>query len=260
MSNGYYQFETGKVAAIESNCPFPPLSLALSEPNGLIAIGGDLSPARLLNAYRCGIFPWFNFGDPIMWWSPNPRMVLVPDQLKISDSLKKTLKKQLFEIRFNTSFRKVITACSQTMRTQIVIASQELNSQELVIQNEKNTIDANGSLTWISIEMIEAYCDLHQKGYAICMESWCDDELVGGCYGIKIGRMFYGESMFHSQTNASKVAFVHLVRYLQAQNIGLIDCQMNTPLLASFGAKEISREEFEKQMLKLIRFDHDITK
>ena len=176
-------------------------------------------------------------------------MVLVPNQLKISDSLKKTLKKKPFEIRFNTSFGQVITACSKAMRTQIAVASQEDNNDEL----------ANEPHTWISDEMIEAYCELHQKGHAVCMESWRDKELVGGCYGIKIGRMFYGESMFHTKTDASKVAFVHLVRYLQTQDVGLIDCQMNTPLLASFGAKEITREDFEQQMLKLVKFDHDIT-
>ena len=249
MSIGYYQLETGRVAAIEADCHFPPLSQALTEPNGLIAIGGDLSALRLLNAYSHGIFPWFDAGEPIMWWSPNPRMVLVPNQLKISDSLKKTLKKKPFEIRFNTSFGQVITACSKAMRTQIAVASQEDNNDEL----------ANEPHTWISDEMIEAYCELHQKGHAICMESWRDKELVGGCYGIKIGRMFYGESMFHTKTDASKVAFVHLVRYLQTQDVGLIDCQMNTPLLASFGAKEITREDFEQQMLKLVKFDHDIT-
>ena len=244
MSIGYYQLETGRVAAIEADCHFPPLSQALTEPNGFIAIGGDLSASRLLNAYSHGIFPWFNAGEPIMWWSPNPRMVLDPNQLKISDSLKKTLKKKPFEIRFNTAFREVITACSQSKRT-----SQDITNQ--TVTRESNT--------WITKDIIEAYCELHQKGYAICMESWLDNELVGACYGIKIGRMFYGESMFHTKTDASKVAFVHLVRYLQTQEIGLIDCQMNTPLLASFGAKEIAREEFLHQMLKLVKFDHDIT-
>ena len=244
MSIGYYQLETGRVAAIEADCHFPPLNQALTEPNGLIAIGGDLSTSRLLNAYSHGIFPWFNAGEPIMWWSPNPRMVLVPNQLKISNSLNKTLKKQPFEIHFNTAFREVITACSQSKRT-----SQDLTNQ--TVTSESNT--------WITKDIIEAYCELHQKGHAICMESWLDNELVGACYGIKIGRMFFGESMFHTKTDASKVAFVNMVRYLQTQEVGLIDCQMNTPLLASFGAKEIAREEFLHQMLKLVKFDHDIT-
>ena len=268
MSNDYYQLDTGRVAAIEVNCSFPPLNQALSEPNGLIAIGGDLSIAQLLDAYCHGIFPWFNAGEPIMWWSPNPRMALNPNQLKISDSLKKTLKKQAFEIRFNTSFHQVISACSQSMRTKLNIASHEANSheqgfqeqsseelsyQDLTTQVERITIDSNQSHTWISADMISAYDELHQKGYAICMESWLDNQLVGGCYGVKIGRMFYGESMFHTKTDASKVAFVHLVRYLQTQEVGLIDCQMKTPLLASFGATEMPREDFEQQMLKLIK-------
>ena len=272
MSKGYYQLDTGKVAAIEANCLFPPLNQALSEPNGLIAIGGDLSITRLINAYSHGIFPWFNAGEPVMWWSPNPRMALKPNQLKISASLKKTLKKQPFEIRFNASFHKVITACSQSIRTKLNITSHESGSKELInqelisqelrsqesynqdlfIQNEEITTNSNEQHTWISENMIKAYCELHQKGYAICMETWLHNQLVGGCYGVKIGHMFYGESMFHTKTDASKVAFVHLVRYLQSQDVGLIDCQMKTPLLASFGANEISREDFEQQMLKLI--------
>ena len=258
MSNGYYQLETGRVAAIEVNCSFPPLNQALFEPNGLIAIGGDLSIARLLDAYSHAIFPWFNAGEPIMWWSPNPRMALIPNQLKISDSLKKTLKKQAFEIRFNTSFHQVIRACSQSKRTKLNISSheasnQELSYQDLTTQSERITTDSNQSHTWITAEMISAYHELHQKGHAICMESWFHNQLVGGCYGVKIGRMFYGESMFHTKTDASKVAFVHLVRYLQTQEVGLVDCQMKTPLLASFGAKEMPRGDFEQQMLKLIK-------
>jgi len=217
------------VAAIEKDCPFPPLSQALIEPNGLIAIGGDLNAERLLNAYSQGIFPWFNEGEPVMWWSPNPRMVLFPNELKIANSLKKTLKKSLFEIRFNTSFRDVITACSKSKRL-------------------------GQAGTWISPKMINAYCDLHQLGHAICMESWINNQLVGGCYGVIINNMFYGESMFHTQTDASKVAFVHLVNHLQNQGIGMIDCQMKTPLLTSFGAREIDREEFMQNLTKLVNF------
>lgn len=229
MSHGYYQLKTGQVAAIEASCPFPPLSQALSEPNGLIAIGGDLSVTRLLSAYKQGIFPWFNKGEPIMWWSPNPRMVLFPSELKISISLKKTLKKRFFEVRFNTAFREVITACSQSKRV-------------------------NQADTWISPDMIHAYCELHHLGHAICMESWLNNQLAGGCYGIRIGNMFYGESMFHTQTDASKVAFVNLVQHLQNQGVGIIDCQMKTPLLASFGGREITREEFMQNLIKLIQF------
>ncbi len=229
MSTGYYQLKNGRVAAIEGDCPFPPLTDALTEPNGLIAIGGDLSAARLLSAYKQGIFPWFSEGEPIMWWSPDPRMVLFPDELKISASLKKTLRKNLFELRFNTAFREVMTACSEAPRY-------------------------GQAGTWISNEMINAYCKLHDLGYAISMESWLDGKLVGGCYGVKIGRMFYGESMFHHVTDASKVAFVHLVEFLKNQGVGMIDCQMKTPLLASFGGREIARDEFMQNLTKLVNF------
>ena len=231
MSTGYYQFETGRVTAIDADCPFPPLAQALTEPNGLIAIGGDLSAARLLSAYKQGIFPWFNAGDPIMWYSPNPRMVLFPHVLKISASLKKTLKNNAFETRINTSFAAVIRACGQTPR-----------------------VDKAGKLagTWITDEMIAAYCELHALGHAVCVESWLDGKLVGGCYGVKIGRMFYGESMFHTVTDASKVAFVHLVKYLANQQVGMIDCQMKTPLLSSFGGREIEREIFIKNLTSLL--------
>lgn len=231
MSHAYYQLPNGRVACIDGDCDFPPLSVALTEPNGLIAIGGDLSAARLLKAYQQGIFPWFSEGEPVMWWSPNPRMVLFPNELKVSASLKKTLKKHAFEVRFNTSFREVISACGSTPRL------------------DNNNHPAG---TWISDEMINAYCELNRLGYAICMESWLNNQLVGGCYGIKIGRMFYGESMFHHVTDASKVAFVHLVSYLQTQGVGLIDCQMKTPLLASFGGREIERDLFTQDLKFLI--------
>jgi len=227
MSEGYYELPTGKVAAIDGDCDFPPLHFALAEPNGLIAIGGDLSTQRLLNAYRHGVFPWFSEGDPIMWWSPSPRMVLLPDELRISKSLKKTLSKQRFETKLNTAFRDVISACSNVTR-------------------------ANQDGTWINHDMIDAYCDLHQHGHAISSESWLNDELVGGCYGVIINKMFYGESMFHTQTDASKVAFVQLVEHLRNQDVGMIDCQMTTPLLASFGGREISREDFSQTLKKLI--------
>ena len=227
MSNSYYQLSTGRAAAIDAHCPFPPLENALIEPNGLIAIGGELSVNRLLSAYRQGIFPWYNEGEPIMWWSPNPRMVLFPDELKVSKSLQKTLNKNLFEVRFNSAFSEVMRACSETYRP-----------------------DQGG--TWISPDMIKAYCQLHDLGHAICMESWLQGKLVGGCYGVIIGNMFYGESMFHTQTDASKVAFVNLVNQLKNQGIGMIDCQMKTPLLASFGGREIEREEFIKNLSRLL--------
>ena len=219
MSHGYYQLPNGRVASIDGNCDFPPLEDALTDPNGLIAIGGDLSLPRLLAAYRHGIFPWFSDGEPIIWWSPDPRMVLFPDALKVSDSLKKTLKKKKFEVRFNTAFREVITACSNTLR-------------------------CGQDGTWITQDIIHAYCALHAAGFAVSAEAWLNEKLVGGCYGVKIGNMFYGESMFHHVTDASKVAFVSLVEHLRKQGVGMIDCQMKTTHLASFGAGEISRELF----------------
>ena len=233
------------MAAIEGDDDFPPLSHALCEPNGLLAIGGDLSSARLLNAYRQGIFPWFNAGDPIMWYSPNPRMVLFPNELKISKSLAKLLKNKLknntFEIRINTAFKAVITGCSTSLR----------GGQTGTENNTQNNTQNN---TWISPDMIAAYCDLHAQGYAISAETWHNGELVGGCYGVKIGRMFYGESMFYSQPNASKIAFVHLVEWLKNEQVGLIDCQMKTPLLTSFGGREIAREEFSQMLTKLVNY------
>ena len=230
MSHGYYQFATGRVAAIDGDCDFPPLNQALTEPNGLIAIGGDLSAVRLLSAYKQGIFPWFNAEDPIMWFSPNPRMVLFPAELKISKSLKKTINSNTFETRINTTFAAVISACSKIPRN-------------------------NQLGTWITDEMLAAYCELHALGYAICAESWQNGQLVGGCYGLKIGRMFYGESMFYTQTDASKVAFVHLVNQLKNEGVGMIDCQMKTPLLASFGGREIEREAFMQKLNDLGRSD-----
>jgi leucyl/phenylalanyl-tRNA--protein transferase len=227
MSHAYYQLPNGRVASIDGNCQFPPLSEALTEPNGLISIGGDLSVPRLLNAYQHGIFPWFSEGEPILWWSPDPRMVLLPSELKISNSLKKTLKNKKFELRFNTSFREVITACSKTPR-------------------------GEQSGTWITQDIIDAYCALHTAGYAVSAEAWQNGQLVGGCYGVKIGNMFYGESMFHLVTDASKVAFVSLVEYLKIQGVGMIDCQMKTAHLASFGAREISRDDFITQLSRQI--------
>jgi len=223
MSHAYYQLPNGRIASIDGNCDFPEISSALREPNGLIAIGGDLSLPRLLSAYRQGIFPWFSDGEPILWWSPDPRMVLFPNELKVTDSLKKTLRKQKFEVRFNTAFRTVISACSHTLRS-----------------------GQDG--TWITQDIIDAYCALHEAGYAVSAESWLDGNLAGGCYGVKIGSMFYGESMFHHVTDASKIAFVSLVEYLKNQGVGMIDCQMKTAHLASLGAREINRTEFIKKL------------
>ncbi len=231
MTIAYYQLPTGRVSAIDKDCLFPPLENALCEPNGLLAIGGDLSLARLLDAYRQGIFPWFSNGEPILWWSPNPRMVLFPSELKISSSLAKTLKKNNgkspFEIRFNTAFRQVIATCSDTLR------------------------DGQPG-TWITDDIIEAYCAMFNAGFAISAECWLDNKLVGGCYGVKIGKMFYGESMFHHITDASKVAFVSLVQKLKTEGIEMIDCQMKTAHLSRLGAREISRDDFAERLSRLL--------
>ncbi len=217
---------------LDTDTPFPPLDHALKEPSGLLAAGGDLTPRRLLDAYRHGIFPWYNPGQPPLWWSPDPRMVLFPDELKVSRSLAKRLKKQDYEIRSDTAFRKVMLACASTPRP-----------------------EQDGS--WIVPEILEGYCGLHALGYAHSIETWMDGKLVGGLYGVAIGRMFYGESMFHHATDASKLAFVHLVRHLKQQGYGMIDCQMYTPHLASLGAREISRDEFARRLTELVNLKPD---
>jgi leucyl/phenylalanyl-tRNA---protein transferase len=227
MTDAFYQISSGYVLALKQDTPFPALTQALEDPNGLIAIGGDLSTKRLLEAYSNGIFPWFSEDDPIMWWSPNPRMVLFPAELKVASSLKKTIRKQPYHLTINTAFREVITACSKVRRP-----------------------DQAG--TWINQDMIDAYCALHHLGHAISSESWLNNQLVGGCYGVIIGQMFYGESMFHTQTDASKIAFVNLVNYLKTKQVGMIDCQMKTPLLTRFGGREIPREVFSQTLSKLV--------
>lgn len=230
MQASYYPLPGGPVLILDRQTPFPPLQQALTEPNGLIAIGGDLSAHRLLAAYRQGIFPWYSPGEPILWWSPDPRMVLFPDQVTISRSLRKIIQQQRFDIRINTSFKAVMSACANTPRP-------------------------GQQGTWISSDMIDAYHHLHQMGFAHSVEAWQDNILVGGCYGIKIGRMFYGESMFHHVSNASKVAFAHLVQWLNMQQVGMIDCQMRTPLLESFGAYEIPRDRFIEFLTDLVQDD-----
>ena len=227
VQGDYYQLHTGKVAALDDDTPFPSISDALTEPNGLLAIGGELSGERLLSAYRSGIFPWFSEGEPVLWWSPNPRMVLFPQNFKISKSLAKRLKKNNYEVRFNTSFRQVMKACAETNRP-----------------------DQDG--TWISSDIIDAYCELHQLGYAHSAETWIDNNLVGGLYGVLINKIFYGESMFHHATDASKIAFAHLVQFLKEKDVGMIDCQMNTKHLSSLGAQEISRNDFISKLNDLI--------
>lgn len=204
--------------------PFPPCSTALRQPNGLLAAGADLSPERLIEAYSHGIFPWFNDDEPILWWSPSPRMVLFPNELKLSRSLKKTIRNREYEVRLDHSFTQVMQGCAQARKGQ--------------------------SGTWITPVMIDAYTQLHRKGIAHSAETWVDGELVGGLYGIALGRMFYGESMFTTVTDASKIAFVHLVWQLKRWGFEMIDCQMKTSHLSSFGAREIPRADFLRRMTK----------
>ncbi len=204
------------------DCLFPPVSLALDEPDGLLAIGGDLSPRRLLSAYRHGIFPWYNENQPILWWSPNPRTVLFPDQLHVSRSLRKTLRRGAFRVTADQAFTAVVEACSGPRR------------------GEQGT--------WITPEMKRAYARMFELGHAHSVECWEGESLVGGLYGIGIGGVFFGESMFSRRTDASKVAFVHLVRQLQAWGYGLIDCQVYSAHLASLGATTLSREDFIAQL------------
>lgn len=199
---------------------FPPPEFA--EPGGLLAVGGDLETPRLLLAYSMGIFPWFNDGDPILWWSPDPRSILEPAALKVSRSLAKLLRRQPFEVTFDAAFAEVIAACAE-MR-----------------QGREGT--------WITQDMHRAYCRLHHLGYAHSVEVWQGRELVGGLYGVCLGRCFFGESMFHRAANASKVAFVHLAEYLGQRRFEFIDCQLPTPHLASLGAVDIPREEFLRRL------------
>jgi leucyl/phenylalanyl-tRNA---protein transferase len=206
--------------------PFPPVATALAEPNGLLAAGGDLSPQRLLSAYRQGIFPWFSEGQPILWWSPDPRMVLYCNELKISRSLRRAVGARRFAIRVDSAFEQVIEACAAPR--------------------------AGHGGTWIMPEMVRAYMQLHRLGYAHSVEAWFEDTLVGGLYGLAIGRMFFGESMFTRETDASKVALVHLVGILSRRDMPLIDCQQQTGHLARLGARPISRRAFAEALAGLV--------
>jgi leucyl/phenylalanyl-tRNA--protein transferase len=209
---------------------FPSVETALADPNGLLAMGGDLSMARLLDAYRHGIFPWFNPGEPILWWSPDPRMVLVPGAVRVTRSLAKRLRNGGFELRVDTAFSEVMRACSAPR--------------------------AGESGTWISAAMVTAYGRLFEAGYAHSVETWRDGRLVGGLYGVAIGRMFYGESMFSREPDASKVALVRLAQQLQRWEFGLIDCQMETPHLASLGACTMPRADFTARLAELVNLPH----
>jgi len=212
---------------------FPPVERALTEPggpNGLLAAGGDLSPERLLAAYRQGIFPWYSAGEPILWWSPDPRMVLFPAELKISRSLARVLRNKPYEVTLDTAFAKVMAACAGTVR------------------------DGQHG-TWITAEMQAAYGRLHELGYAHSVEVWMEGKLVGGLYGMALGRAFYGESMFSWRTDAAKIALAHLCVHLQRLGFGIIDCQMETAHLASLGARPIPRSEFIALLRRLATAD-----
>lgn len=200
---------------LSNDLAFPDPSL--SEEDGLLAIDGDLTPERLLLAYSKGIFPWFSEEEPILWWSPDPRFIVYPKDIKISHSMKQTLKKKLFRVSFDTCFRDVISNCSNIRKD---------------------------TGTWITDEMIEAYCKLHELGFAHSVETFYGDKLVGGLYGISIGKCFFGESMFSTMDNASKVAFITLSKVLTEKDFNLIDCQVHTNHLESLGGVFISREDF----------------
>jgi len=212
---------------------FPPAHFARKD--GLLAVGGDLRPRRLILGYKMGIFPWFSQGDPILWWSPDPRLVLDPSEIRISRSLKKTLKKKIFEIRIDSAFEQVIKNCADT-------------------RSEKR------EGTWITEEMIQAYCALHESGWAHSFEAWFHGELVGGLYGVGLGGIFFGESMFSKISDSSKVALAALADYSKQHSIDMIDCQMTTAHLMSLGAHEMPRaiflERLEKSLLKRTRRGH----
>ncbi|OZA11664.1 MAG: leucyl/phenylalanyl-tRNA--protein transferase [Hydrogenophilales bacterium 17-62-8] len=209
---------------------FPPVETALTEPNGLLAQGGSLSPEWLLDAYRHGIFPWFNPGEPILWWSPDPRMVLLPGDVRVTRSLAKRMRNAGFELRVDTAFVAVMRGCGEPRD------------------------DAGG--TWISDTMVAAYSRLFDAGYAHSVETWHDDRLVGGLYGVAIGRMFYGESMFSREPDASKFALVRLAQQLQQWEFGMIDCQMETAHLSSMGARTIPRTAFVTRLAELVNLPH----
>ncbi|HEX6529581.1 MAG TPA: leucyl/phenylalanyl-tRNA--protein transferase [Burkholderiales bacterium] len=212
------------LAWLEAKDPFPPVERALKNPNGLLAAGGELSVERLLDAYRRGVFPWYSGAEPVLWWSPDPRMVLYCNELKVPRSLAKSVRNKGYEVRLDTDFGGVLDGCSDRPQT------------------------------WLGADMRKAYLRLHRAGYAHSFETWRDGDLVGGLYGVAIGRMFYGESMFSRSTDASKVALVALVRELKTRNFPLIDCQMHTPLLASLGARDIPRRAFLRELAALVNY------
>ncbi len=199
-----------------------------SEPDGLLAIGGDLSAARLLVAYQQGIFPWYSEGDPVLWWSPAPRLVLLPEEFHLPKRLARTIRKNIFELRADTAFSEVVAFCASVRKD-------------------------SGEGTWITEEMRKAYIHLHQLGFAHSLECWYKGELAGGLYGVCLDRVFFGESMFSRKTDASKVALVGLIQYSEQVGIRAIDCQMTTPHLLRFGGREVSREEFHELLERFIQ-------
>ena len=205
---------------------FPPPQFA--EPEGLLAVGGDLSQKRLMLAYRMGIFPWFSEGDPILWWSPDPRLVIYPAELIISSRLRRAIKQGIFDITIDTAFDRVIDACAQTR-----------------VNNDQGT--------WILEEMVEAYCRLYKSGYAHSVEAWHDGKLAGGLYGVSLGGCFFGESMFTNVSNASKVALAALCDFLKRLSFDFIDCQVASAHLMGMGAREISRSRFLEELEKSMR-------
>ncbi|HZT61915.1 MAG TPA: leucyl/phenylalanyl-tRNA--protein transferase [Burkholderiales bacterium] len=213
---------------IEKDAPFPPVRSALKDPNGLLAAGGDLSPERLLEGYRQGIFPWYSEGDPILWWSPDPRMVLFPSELRVSRSLGKALRNRSYEVRFDSAFGRVIKNCAAPRKGE--------------------------AGTWIGDAMTAAYLELHRLGHAHSVETWIDGDLAGGLYGVAIGGVFFGESMFSRARDASKIALAALVTHVKSAGFGLIDCQMHTRHLETLGAREIPRARFSRLLEDLVHY------
>jgi leucyl/phenylalanyl-tRNA---protein transferase len=213
------------VYSLTEDLVFPPPELA--DEDGLLAVGGDLSAKRLILAYSMGIFPWYSDNYPILWWSPDPRLILIPEELKVSRSLRQTIKKGVYKVTVNRAFEDVIRNCADVPR-----------------KDEKGT--------WITEDMIQAYINLHKKGHACSVEAWAGDVLAGGLYGVLLGRDFFGESMFAKKSDASKTAFVIFAEQLIEQGIELIDCQITTAHMKRFGAREISRAEFMKRLAKAL--------
>ena len=212
---------------LEPGEPFPPVETALREPNGLLAAGGDLSPERLVDAYARGIFPWFNDEEPPLWWSPDPRMVMFTSERRLTRSLRRVVRSRRFRVTMDTAFAEVMAGCASPR------------------------LDQDG--TWITPQIVQAYTTLAQRGYAHSVETWEGDQLVGGLYGVAVGRMFFGESMFARRSDASKVAFVAMLTQFETWGMPLVDCQVPTSHLASLGAREIPRSEFMAYVRLLVR-------